>query len=63
MMIFKTILWLTILLLVLLDIALICVICYFLGNRKLVINLEVTEDESEKYFNIAKEIIRKEGTD
>lgn len=63
MMIFKTILWLTILLLVLLDIALICTICYFLGNRKLVINLEVTEDESEKYFNIAKEIIRKEGTE
>ena len=63
MMIFKTILWLTILLLVLLDIALICVICYFLSNRKLVINLEVTEDESEKYFRIAKEIIRKEGTD
>lgn len=63
MMIFKTILWLTILLLVLLDIALICTICYFLENRKLVINLEVTEDESEKYFKIAKEIIRKEGTD
>lgn len=63
MIIFKTILWLTILLLILLDIALTCVISYFLSNRKIIINLEVTKDESEKYFNLAKDIIRKEGTD
>lgn len=63
MMIFKSILWLSIIVLVLLNIALIFTIHYFLTNRKITINLEVMKDESEKYFEIAKEIIRKEGTD
>lgn len=63
MIILKLIIWLTIIVLVLLNVALIFIIYYFYSNRKIVINIDTNfvSEEEKYYIRKAKEIIRKEG--
>lgn len=63
MIIIKLILWLSIIVLVLLNIALLFIIYYFYSNRKIVINIDTNyvSEEEKYYIRKAKEIIRKEG--
>ena len=63
MIILKTILWLSVIVLVLLNVALIFIIYYFYSNRKIVINIDSNfiSEEEKYYIRKAKEIIRKEG--
>lgn len=59
MILLKTILYLFGLLLILLDIVLLMVIIYFINYKQQTVIFKV-EDPEEDYFEIAKEIIRKE---
>lgn len=63
MIILKLIIWLTVIVLVLLNVALIFIIYYFYSNRKIVINIDTNyvSEEEKYYIRKAKEIIRKEG--
>lgn len=63
MIILKLILWLSVIVLVLLNIALLFIIYYFYSNRKIVINIDTNyvSEEEKYYIRKAKEIIRKEG--
>lgn len=63
MIILKLIIWLTVIVLVLLNIALLFIIYYFYSNRKIVINIDTNyvSEEEKYYIRKAKEIIRKEG--
>lgn len=63
MIILKLIIWLSIIVLVLLNVALIFIIYYFYSNRKIVINIDTNyvSEEEKYYIRKAKEIIRKEG--
>lgn len=63
MIILKLIIWLSVIVLVLLNVALIFIIYYFYSNRKIVINIDTNfvSEEEKYYIRKAKEIIRKEG--
>ena len=63
MIILKLIIWLSVVVLVLLNVALIFIIYYFYSNRKIVINIDTNyvSEEEKYYIRKAKEIIRKEG--
>ena len=63
MIILKLIIWLSVIVLVLLNVALIFIIYYFYSNRKIVINIDSNfiSEEEKYYIRKAKEIIRKEG--
>lgn len=63
MIILKLIIWLTVIVLVLLNVALIFIIYYFYSNRHIVINIDTNyvSEEEKYYIRKAKEIIRKEG--
>lgn len=60
MIILKMIFYLTIILLVLLDIALSLIIWYFANYKQTTF---IIENDSDDYIEKAKEIIKKEGTD
>lgn len=60
MIILKMIFYLTIILLILLDIALSLIIWYFANYKQTTF---IIENDSDDYIEKAKEIIRKEGTD
>lgn len=62
MILLKTIFYLFLILLVALDVVLILLIYHLINYRTYLIAIRF-EDESEEYFEKAKKIIRKEGTD
>lgn len=62
MILLKTIFYLFLILLVALDVVLILLIYYLISYRTYFLAITL-EDESEEYFEKAKKIIRKEGTD
>lgn len=62
MILLKTIFYLFLILLVALDVVLILLIYHLISYRTYLIAVRF-EDESEEYFEKAKKIIRKEGTD
>lgn len=60
MIIFKMIFYLSVILLILLDIALSLIIWYFANYKQTTF---IIENDSDDYFEKAKKIIKKEGTD
>lgn len=62
MILLKTIFYLFLILLVALDVVLILLIYHLINYKTYLIAVRL-EDESEEYFEKAKKIIRKEGTD
>lgn len=62
MILLKTIFYLFLILLVALDVVLILLIYHLISYRTYFVAITL-EDESEEYFEKAKKIIRKEGTD
>ena len=62
MILLKTIFYLFLILLVALDVVLILLIYHLIRYRTYFLAITL-EDESEEYFEKAKKIIRKEGTD
>lgn len=62
MILLKTIFYLFLILLVSLDVVLILLIYHLINYKTYLIAVRL-EDESEEYFEKAKKIIRKEGTE
>lgn len=63
MILLKTIFYLFLILLVALDVVLILLIYHLINYKMYLIAVRLEEEESEEYFEKARKIIRKEGTD
>ena len=63
MILLKTIFYLFLILLVALDVVLILLIYHLISYRTYFLAITLEDDESEEYFEKAKKIIRKEGTE